>query len=262
AAVCLVLLCVILLTAVIVLGITLTQERQQFISKNENLTNEREQLIFKNTNLTNEREQLILKNTNLTNEREQLILKNKNLTKEREQLIFKNTNLTNEREQLILKNTNLTNERKQLILKNTNLTNEREQLRNQLQICGNISLVYMKNWTESRRYCIEKGADLIIINNGQEQDFVQNMSAAAVVYIGLTDSDVEGSWKWVYGSTLTSGSWASGQPNGDNKVDEDCAVTVAVPRPAFLNLVGWHDVACNRAFQWICEKRISQFILP
>uniref|UniRef100_A0A671L6C4 C-type lectin domain-containing protein n=1 Tax=Sinocyclocheilus anshuiensis TaxID=1608454 RepID=A0A671L6C4_9TELE len=131
-----------------------------------------------------------------------------------------------------------------------------------------------KNWTESRRYCTEKGADLIIINNREEYDFVQNMSAAAVVYIGLTDSDVEGSWKWVYVSYRTESStehlmlictfssWASGQPNGDNKVDEDCAVTVAVPRPAFLNLVGWHDVACNRAFQWICEKRISQFMLP
>uniref|UniRef100_A0A673KBE4 C-type lectin domain-containing protein n=1 Tax=Sinocyclocheilus rhinocerous TaxID=307959 RepID=A0A673KBE4_9TELE len=131
-----------------------------------------------------------------------------------------------------------------------------------------------KNWTESRRYCTEKGADLIIINNREEYDFVQNMSAAAVVYIGLTDSDVEGSWKWVYVSYRTESStehlmlictfssWASGQPNGDNKVDEDCAVTVAVPRPVFLNLVGWHDVACNRAFQWICEKRISQFILP
>uniref|UniRef100_A0A8C1VXI3 Uncharacterized protein n=1 Tax=Cyprinus carpio TaxID=7962 RepID=A0A8C1VXI3_CYPCA len=115
AVVCLVLLCVLLLTAVIVLCVTLTQERQQFISKIENLTNEREQLILKNTNLTNEREQLILKNTNLTS---------------------------------------------------------------YLQICVGwtcyqSSFYFMstekKNWTESRKYCTERGADLIIINNREEK---------------------------------------------------------------------------------------------
>ncbi|XP_059400685.1 C-type lectin domain family 10 member A-like [Carassius carassius] len=220
-----VLLCVLLLTAVIVLCVTLTQERQQFITKNENLTNEREQLTLKITNLTNEREQLILKNTNLTNEREQLILKN------------------------------------------TNLTNE-------LRICVGwtcyqSSFYYMskekKNWTESRRYCTERGADLIIINNREEKDFIHNMSGNAVFYIGLTDSEVEGRWKWADGSTLTPGVsfWASGDPNGGQVgVEEDCVVTVAVPPPEWGDRVGWLDVACDKTYQWICEKRISQFILP
>ncbi|KTG35454.1 hypothetical protein cypCar_00006785 [Cyprinus carpio] len=62
-----------------------------------------------------------------------------------------------------------------------------------------------KNWTESRRYCTERGADLLIVNNNEEQDFVKNISGKNVVWIGLTDSDVEGRWKWVNGSTLTYG---------------------------------------------------------
>uniref|UniRef100_A0A673K7S0 C-type lectin domain-containing protein n=1 Tax=Sinocyclocheilus rhinocerous TaxID=307959 RepID=A0A673K7S0_9TELE len=53
-----------------------------------------------------------------------------------------------------------------------------------------------KSWTESRRYCTEKRADLIIINNGEEQEFIQKISGGAGVWIGLTDSDVEGRWKW------------------------------------------------------------------
>ncbi|XP_043106587.1 asialoglycoprotein receptor 1-like [Puntigrus tetrazona] len=239
AVVCLVLLCVLLLTAVIVLCVIFTQERQQLISKTENLIIERDQLILNNTKLSNERDQLILNYTNLTNEREQLILNY----------------------------TNLTNEREQLILNYTNLTNERDQLRNQLQICAEwtcykSSFYYMsnekKNWTESRRYCTEKGADLIIINNREEHDFVKNMSGSAAVWIGLTF--VQGGWQWVDGSTLNSGFWANTQPN--RGVAEDCAMTVAVAQPVFANLVGWHDVTCNGPYQWICEKRISQLILP
>ncbi len=58
--------------------------------------------------------------------------------------------------------------------------------------------------------------------------------------------------------------WASNgqitEPNGDRA--ENCAVAVAKPPPEWPNLVGWVDVDCNRVYQWICEKRISQIKLP
>jgi len=138
------------------------------------------------------------------------------------------------------------------------------------------------------------------------QDFVKNMIGKAVVWIGLTDSDAEGKWKWVDGTNMTSrwentelnwlisnkwflqsvsyhterstehlmlicifsfwGSAGSGvpgvsaEPNGGR--DENCAVTVPVPQPGWGNLVGWLDIACSKAYQWICEKSISQLTLP
>uniref|UniRef100_A0A8C1VYD7 C-type lectin domain-containing protein n=1 Tax=Cyprinus carpio TaxID=7962 RepID=A0A8C1VYD7_CYPCA len=133
-----------------------------------------------------------------------------------------------------------------------------------------------KNWTESRKYCRERGADLIIINNREEQDFVHNTSGNAVFYIGLTDIDVEGTWKWVDNISYQTESstehltlicrfsfWAPNErptePNGGKQ--ENCAVTVAVPPREWANLVGWMDVSCDKTYQWICEKR-SQFILP
>ncbi|ROL53437.1 C-type lectin domain family 4 member F [Anabarilius grahami] len=62
-----------------------------------------------------------------------------------------------------------------------------------------------RNWTESRRYCTERGADLIIINNREEHEFVKKISDGTTVWIGLTDSDVEDRWKWVDGTNMTSG---------------------------------------------------------
>ncbi|XP_042569920.1 C-type lectin domain family 4 member E-like [Cyprinus carpio] len=172
AVVCLVLLCVLLLTTVIVLCVTLTQERQQFISNNENLTN------------------------------------------------------------------------------------ERQQLRNELQI--NFKYLHTRSWTESRRYCTERGTDLIIINNREENDFDKKMFGGTTAYTGLTDSDVEGRWKWVDGTNMISGLWGLGEPNG--YIAENCGVIVDND-PRWPTLFGWHDVSCNRDFQWICEKRIS-LILP
>ncbi|ROI89227.1 C-type lectin domain family 4 member E [Anabarilius grahami] len=120
AAVCLVLLCVLLLTAVIVLCVTFTLERRQFISKNENLQMSLGKL---------------------------------------DGWIYYQSSLYF-------------------------ISSEK------------------RNWAESRRYCTERGADLIIINDREEQEFVKNSFDG--FWIGLTDSDVEGRWKWVDGSTLTS----------------------------------------------------------
>ncbi len=80
AAVCLVLLCVLLLTAVIVLCVHIhtnntnyTEERDELLTNINSLTEDRDQLQTNITNLTEERDELIIKNRNLLNERQQLI---------------------------------------------------------------------------------------------------------------------------------------------------------------------------------------------
>ncbi|XP_056591957.1 C-type lectin domain family 4 member F-like isoform X2 [Triplophysa dalaica] len=101
-----------------------------------------------------------------------------------------------------------------------------------------------KSWTESRSYCTQRGADLIIINNKDEQEFVCKMSDEEIVWIGLSDSDVEGRWKWVDGSTLTSGFWGENEPGGQRR--ENCAVK---------HFSLWADYPCTDAFKCICEKK-------
>uniref|UniRef100_A0A8C1UDX5 C-type lectin domain-containing protein n=1 Tax=Cyprinus carpio TaxID=7962 RepID=A0A8C1UDX5_CYPCA len=108
----------------------------------------------------------------------------------------------------------------------------------------------MKSWTESRKYCTERGADLIIINNRQEQEFVKNISGGAYVWIGLTNIDVDGSWKWVDGSTLTSWFLLSGKPSYPRY--ENCARSCTS---------WWTGYSCNNALKWICERSILQIAL-
>uniref|UniRef100_A0A8C2ECJ3 Zmp:0000000924 n=1 Tax=Cyprinus carpio TaxID=7962 RepID=A0A8C2ECJ3_CYPCA len=166
------------------------------------------------------------------------------------------TNLTEERDELLTKITNLTEERDELIIKNKNLLNKSDQLINQLSILGKDGNFYYmsnetKNWTESRQDCLKKGADLIIINNSTEQ---VSERYCVEFWIGVTDIDVEDRWKWVDGSNLTSGGGIK-EPGGGTT--ENCAVTYLKDHP---NLLGWHDVKCNDAYQGICEKSILSLL--
>ncbi|XP_073685572.1 CD209 antigen-like protein D isoform X2 [Garra rufa] len=103
-----------------------------------------------------------------------------------------------------------------------------------------------KNWTESREDCLQRGADLIIINDKEEQDFITVATSANIVWIGLNEFHKEGVWKWVDGSTLTTEFWRHGEPN-NNVGDEDCVVSH----------FHWADYPCDFTFVWICEKDLE-----
>ncbi|XP_073730321.1 CD209 antigen-like protein C [Misgurnus anguillicaudatus] len=189
--VCLVLLCVLLLTAVIVLCVLINTNNQQCHIETKNITEERDEIIAKYNNITKLSEQL---------------------------------------------------------------NQEKIELWTHLQagwIYYQSSLYYssseQKNWTDSRRYCKERGADLTIINNKEEQDFISGKSGTDNIWIGLSDIEVEGRWKWVDGSTLTTSFWKVTQPQGVE--DENCVVN---------HLSVWSDYFCYAAFKFICEtKRLN-----
>ncbi|XP_026159801.1 CD209 antigen-like protein A isoform X2 [Mastacembelus armatus] len=107
-----------------------------------------------------------------------------------------------------------------------------------------------KSWYESRKYCLLKGADLVIINSKEEQDFTRTFQK--VMWLGLTDRTKRRMWKWVDGTALTISYWHSGEPNNFEGKIEDCAEI------RFYDVENsWNDIPCNDQNFWICEKTVT-----
>ncbi|KAG7330773.1 hypothetical protein KOW79_004742 [Hemibagrus wyckioides] len=181
------------------------------------------------------------------------------LTTERDRLETRYNNLTAEKEQLDISYKKVSEERDQFQKKTDELQNKISQLMKDINTPGwkyfSSSIYFIstekKSWSEGRHDCIEIGADLVIINSRDEQDFVEMWRRGEGAWIGANDRDSEGVWKWVDGTTLTSGFWSSGEPN--NKGDEDCAVSGYRSEP----VPNWVDVSCSSEYIWICEKKIN-----
>ncbi|XP_067290332.1 CD209 antigen-like protein C [Pseudorasbora parva] len=232
--VCVCLLCVLLLTAVMVLCVYFTTERNQLLTHINNLTEERCQIITKY-------EQILNHINNLTEENPQIITKY-------EQILNHINNLTEEKHQIITKYEQIKNKNDEL---QHGLYEHDQRADNFKWIYYNFSFYYFssegKSWSESRRDCQQRGADIVIINSKEEQEFLKNVGGDSDFWIGLTKT--EGVWKWIDGTTITNGYWSSQSPQYQNSY---CAR---------ITSSGLNDWPCNFFAKWICKRTILKSLI-
>uniref|UniRef100_UPI003AAEB553 uncharacterized protein n=1 Tax=Centroberyx gerrardi TaxID=166262 RepID=UPI003AAEB553 len=118
-----------------------------------------------------------------------------------------------------------------------------------------------RTWQDSREDCLSKGADLVIINSRQEQNNLYRLDGDVdlLFWIGLSDTEGAGTFKWVDGSALTTPFWQSGQPDhgGPNNI-EDC-VEMYHRNPV---LASWNDAPCGHKLRWLCERAACAVFQP
>ncbi|XP_041867608.1 collectin-12-like isoform X1 [Melanotaenia boesemani] len=119
------------------------------------------------------------------------------------------------------------------------------------------------SWKDSRDGCKLKGGDLVKIDSREEQEFLEARlrekmeEAQDKFWIGLTDSEEEGRWLWVDGSSLDTrlNFWNSNEPDnwtGENPDGEDCVRMGEKGGSADLKC--WFDRVCSDPYKSICEK--------
>jgi hypothetical protein len=86
-------------------------------------------------------------------------------------------------------------------------------------------------WHRARYFCEDKGGYLVTVTTQAEQDFVWTRFGAALptvgaqgLWLGASDEDSDGRWKWVTGEAWRYSNWAAGEPDdggGGIPVGED-----------------------------------------
>ena len=113
-----------------------------------------------------------------------------------------------------------------------------------------VQLVNTKlNWHDASRFCLEQNSHLASPKTPEQNSVIGNLTleSGQAAWIGLTDEEEEGVWKWQDGEELQWSSWGDGHP--DNKLgNEDCVVVFPCP------LRQWEDLNCNtRENQFVCQ---------
>lgn len=80
-------------------------------------------------------------------------------------------------------------------------------------------------WSSAKASCEEKGGHLLTITSQEEQDFIEELIDSKGImkhyWLGATDEETEGTWKWITGEPWGFTHWCSGQPNNTAYVDTE-----------------------------------------
>jgi hypothetical protein len=101
-------------------------------------------------------------------------------------------------------------------------------------------------WEDARQACHSRGGELASFAEPLEALFVRALQPEGERWIGLTDAEAEGTFRWVDATPLAFTRWRELEPND---LDEDCTVQVDSRGTVAL----WNDRPCSSNRGYACE---------
>ena len=117
--------------------------------------------------------------------------------------------------------------------------------------------VEKKNWTAAEDFCRGEGGHLATVNTNATKEFVLDGLAKRnldFTWIGGSDIEEEGFWKWTDCTPWEAEFWAPGEPNNGNKANCIHLILRFDPVPQ-LNQK-WNDWSCNQEIEFLCSKKV------
>ncbi|MET0413934.1 MAG: C-type lectin domain-containing protein [Polyangiaceae bacterium] len=104
------------------------------------------------------------------------------------------------------------------------------------------------SWQDARDDCLAGGADLVAIDSAGEDAFVAALQGTST-WLGASDSELEGTFRWADGRALSFTNWGVDQP--DAFPDQNCVEKRAEPGSP------WYDQSCDNLDFYVCERPLE-----
>ena len=109
----------------------------------------------------------------------------------------------------------------------------------------------LSTWIGAKEVCQEMvpGAHLAFANSQKENSYIVSLNSSnsnTQLWLGGTDSTIEGNWTWTEGSMFTFTNWYSYEGNGG--IAENCLAL-----DTYNSATYWFDAACFHSKYFICE---------
>ncbi len=106
-----------------------------------------------------------------------------------------------------------------------------------------------KTWAEAQAEAQTLGGNLVTVNDGAEQAWLQQtFGTTEVLWNGMTDQAVEGQFQWISGEAVTYTHWAPGQPDDYQPVGGEDYGTLN-----FRATRQWNDAHGSNKFRGVIE---------
>ena len=102
--------------------------------------------------------------------------------------------------------------------------------------------------SQAQHICHNINATLAAIRSQAQLYFMKTLEVTNNAWIGLSDSALEGNWRWNNGDNTLITDWGLNQPDGG--VLENCTMM------NISDTFRWHDLPCSSINDYVCEKGI------
>ncbi|XP_007547864.1 ladderlectin-like [Poecilia formosa] len=111
----------------------------------------------------------------------------------------------------------------------------------------------LMTWADAEQHCVNQGANLVSIHSLEEENFVKLLirnfdPAEGFNWIGLSDTEKDGTYFWSDGSRFNFKLWNTGEPNNYGG-SESCVLT------NWDSAKKWNDGQCTDRYAFVCKAR-------